>query len=70
MQIDKNVPLPAAGAGRHEKYPMSSMDVGDSFFSTERRGLLNAATQYQRITYGKRFTVRAEGNGFRVWRLK
>lgn len=72
IKIEKNVPIPKPnGSGRPAKYPWKSMEVGDSFFvngGTKTTTLSNSAA-YQRALTGRKFAVRTEGEGVRVWRI-
>jgi hypothetical protein len=68
MQIETNVPLPEFL--RSTKYPFSHMAVNESvFFSGEDingkayRAALACGTRHK-----KRFVVRREGKGIRIWR--
>lgn len=64
ISIDKRIPLP----DRSTKYPWREMEIGDSFCcNTEviRSGAVSAGKRY-----GLKFTVKKEGDHFRVWRIK
>jgi len=50
-------------------YPFGQMEVGDSFFTTNPRYKLSAAASHYGRRNGKKFTIRAEGTGVRVFRL-
>ena len=68
-KIDKNIPLPK----RAEKYPFGSMGVGHSFYAKDKsRGTLYAAAiKFRRENYVDwKFTVKPEGTGARIWRVK
>ncbi len=52
------------------KYPLGDMDIGDSFFSTERRDRLSSMASWYGKRNGKKFSVRQESDGFRVFRLQ
>jgi len=79
--IEKNIPLKPRQYGAH-KYPFREMEVGDSFYvvawkehasAEELRILLRrlaAAYQYIKKTTNKKFAVRTDNNGVRVWRLE
>jgi len=70
IKIDKDVPLPETRKYRGF-YPFEQMEVGDSFFIEDENRQRLASAVYKN---GKRlhvsFSVRAEGKGFRVWRIK
>jgi len=70
MIIEKNVPISKKASGRPIVYPFHKMDVGDSFFCEVKRSTLapSAAAAGKRLN--AKFSVRAEGKGFRVWRVK
>lgn len=74
IKVDSNVPVPQRGlGGRPEKYPFTSMKVGESFFiptdevERTRSAVLGAARL--RLGAGRVATRVAEG-GLRVWRIK
>lgn len=78
IKIDKNIELPPRKTKKkHTRkrvpfYPFAKMDVGDSFFVSEKlktQKKISAIIAY----YGKKFTnkkfvYRTVPNGFRVWR--
>lgn len=75
--IEKNVPLPPLGRPRGRtgkcKYPLFTMEVGDSFFVGGRKAQTFSA--YVRVTVKRnglesKFSCAVEGNGVRVWRVK
>lgn len=65
-QIDKNIPIPEINQANNVKYPWSDMEVGDSFFCWSK-SVKAAASSHKKRT-GMCFTVRSEGDGYRVWR--
>jgi hypothetical protein len=78
--IEKNIPVPEnVRTGRRSTYPLSDMQVGDSFLVpfdlddhkkvTQR--VHSAASQFRRrVTDSQRqFVVREETTGVRVWRI-
>lgn len=72
FEIDKNIPIPTVRRGGYLIYPFSEMEVGDSFFVDDLgkgTALRNAACNYAR-RHGKRFTVQAEKDGLRCWRIE
>ena len=72
ITIDKNIPIPTNGtAGAPHKYPWRDMEVGDSFYvngPTRRDSLSQCSSRAARI-YGRKFSIRKENCGFRVWRI-
>jgi len=71
FKIEKNVALPKHA--RTSKYPFADMDVGDSFAAPDatRTALYTAAHLWaKRDGAGKKFIVREEGKGARIWRTK
>lgn len=75
IKIDKNIPFPArpTGRGQPPKYPWKQMEVGDSFYidqdSNKFRNSPNGCTRGLRKK-GWLFSIRKEGTGSRVWRIK
>lgn len=70
FQIDKNVPLPSNVRlyGKY-MYPYDQLQVGESFFvAKEQRNLTGSMRKYEARHPGKKFTVRPEGVGSRIWR--
>jgi hypothetical protein len=72
IKIDKNVPMPQEAA--RAKYPWKQMEIGDSFFvpangkSTRyRRNCLQSNAHGQ---VPRKFAVRLEEGGVRVWRVE
>lgn len=65
INIEKNIPITADG---NSLYPFQCMDVGDSFFVVREGRVRQAAHNYGART-GKKFTVRKQENGVRVWRI-
>jgi len=72
-EIENNVPMPDRRNGKPPKYPLSQLEVGQSFWvpltdatpESIRTAAANASRRYQ----GRKFATRTEGNGVRVWRL-
>ena len=72
FRIQKDVPLPARQ--RASKYPFADMDIGDSFYLSQylSRGSVKAAAH----AFGKKqspirkFVVRKENTGARIWRVE
>lgn len=71
--VEKGLPIPEPEThGRNGLYPLSIMNVGDSFFSTEPRSKIYNAIRYYISTKagkGAEFTMRNEGEGIRCWRI-
>ena len=73
IAIDKNIPIPEPRyhRGRPRKYPFPFMEKGDSFYvngTTKRMSLAKLACRAA-DQFNAKFTVRAIGKGFRVWRI-
>ena len=70
FKIDKGVPMgPGKRRGRPRKYPFPDMEVGDSFFVPNLknpRPLFASCAKH----VGMKAAVRAEGDGYRVWRVE
>lgn len=68
MQIETNIPLPEFI--RSTKYPFSYMAVNESvlFIGETINGRAYRAAMTCGARHGKRFVVRREGDGIRVWR--
>ncbi len=71
IKIDKGVPMPFFNAG---KFPFSEMtEVGDSFFFDVVKG---CTCYVYALKWAKdngkewKFRYAAEGDGFRIWRVK
>ncbi len=71
--IEKNIPLkPKAATGRPRIYPFTKMRKGDSFYVNggKTSSVVSAAACGYAKSQGGKFTVRAEGDGVRCWRIK
>ena len=71
MEIEKNIPIPVKSSTTLSKTPHTEMEVGDSIYLTGT----GVKRQYQIIrTYswrtGKKFCVKSDANGMRVWRIE
>ena len=70
IKIEKNIPAPKVWG--HTKYPLSDMEVGDSFEVPKgRHSSLSTArrTAQQRYT-DRRWTIRRQHDGtYRIWRI-
>ena len=83
FKIEKNIPIPKQSGGvKHgtpkikakgqpPKYPLKTMEIGDTFF-TENVDVSNmrSATYACTVRHGKKFSVFKHGNGSRVTRVK
>lgn len=69
IKIDKGVPLPDSGR-RKLAWPLRDMEVGDSFsLDQSRMSAVRSAINYeQRVSPGKKFTVRTTPVETRCWR--
>ena len=68
VKIDKGIPVPKETRKRKPKYPLAVMDIGDSFFTDKNiKGLVS---RFAKADGAKKFVVRQEGEGIRVWRTK
>jgi len=63
-KIEKDVPVPTRC--RRGIYPFAKMEIGDSFFTEKGT---SCATHFGK-KYNKKFIVRKEKDGFRIWRIK
>jgi len=70
IKIEKNIPIPAARAGRASKYPLADMEVGDSFSFPASRltSVASMVHQCSKKTNAK-FTMRG-GEINRCWRVE
>lgn len=71
IEIDKNIPMPTVQRGPGITHrPYAEMAVGDSFRidAADAHRTRVSATKYAH-RHGKRFTVRKDGDGYRVWRV-
>jgi hypothetical protein len=71
--IEKGIPLPM-GRETAKDYPLSDMEVGDSFLIPDtdkrRRGAISCLIHRYGKLQNKEFVTRKAGSGTRVWRLK
>lgn len=71
IKIEKNIPLPtrAAYKPRGEKYPeLRQLEVGDSFVVPISVAALSTHARRVAKDTKRKFVVRPEGEGSRVWR--
>lgn len=65
FKIEKNVPLRVRMEA--PRYPFKDMEVGDSFVA-DSQSVRSAAYQFG-LRVGRKFTVRQEGDKWRIWRV-
>lgn len=78
FKVEKKVPVPEEGPSRMKRYPLGSMEVGDSFFVPEDEVNNLGSVVQSAHKYGKRhkvfFTTRRVTEsglvGVRVWRVE
>lgn len=70
-QVEKKIPIPVKRGGNEPKYPLRTMNVGESVFigDSPYKAVAQAVQYCQRKTK-RRFTVRSVDGGVRVWRTK
>lgn len=75
IQIETGVPIPQRSV-RKAKYPFRTMNVGESFFLTDkvdpvatRKRVSSAATMFCNANEGFKFTTQVFDSGVRVWRV-
>lgn len=74
QRIDTDIPMPGGRArpGPEPKYPLMSLEVGDSFsFPYDKRKTVQTRTYQIKRDTGREFAIRkADNNTARVWRTK
>lgn len=69
MKIDKDIPIPPKGnGGRPPKWPLSELEVGDSFLADTPT--IRKSIEWHQKRYGTKFCTRKTGEGWRVWRTE
>jgi len=70
-EIEKNIPLPERNpnCGR-SKYPLSRMEIGDSFLIPEFGGSKQPQMHSSAHRLGIKVSCRVTEEGLRVWRVK
>jgi hypothetical protein len=69
IKIDKGIPLPVRkNSAGFEKYPLSKLEVGDSFAVKIQAAAIGHHVRKAAKALGRKFVVRSEGTGSRVWR--
>lgn len=71
IKIDRNVPIPE-GARHACEYPFKKMTPGDSFYTEKGPAIMRTICNNKKRKIGirKKFVIRAEKKGSRVWRVK
>ena len=71
FKVEKGIKIPEPKRGAVSRYPWASLGIGDSFFvdgkSSRHMGVLTFS-RGQRD--GRKYAVRTEGTGSRIWRIK
>ena len=71
FKVEKNIPIPSSKRdGRKEKYPLSILQLGDSFFipdTTQIKVAPNLHTRARKLNI--KLSIRTVANGLRVWRV-
>ena len=79
FKIEKGIPLaPKRRPSKSTKYPWAEMEVGDSFFvpaeaNVTRRALsdrVQRSAAYAKKTLGRKFKLRSDETGVRIWRTE
>lgn len=69
LEIEKNIPMPEIPVKR--EFPYQNLEVGDSFFVEGIKNQLMLNRNYlEGKRLGRKFTLRREGNGVRIWRIQ
>lgn len=69
--IEDGVPMPRPlREGGGCKYPFQALEVGQSFFVLASRETLSTPASRWGKRLGRKFAVRKEGQGQRVWRVE
>jgi len=79
FEIEKGIPVPPKWSGLTRKYPLDTMEIGDSFYvkateyetnNTVRQRLKSSIRAFcLRCDQPKAFETRVVGDGVRVWRI-
>lgn len=75
MKVSKGIQIPKNNRGKPPKYPWAELKVGDSFFvkGIEKKHIMySCLASYNKNKAKKpiKITLRVEGDGIRVWRIK
>ena len=73
MKVEKGVEMPKRK--RESKYPWAKLKVGDSFYvesaNVTSNGMYSCVSTYnKKVKKPIKISVRKEGEGIRVWRIK
>lgn len=76
IKIEKGIPLPK-NVTRKSKYPFREMEVGDSFFITDKEDAKRmqqkvsaVASMFSKKNSEYKFKTQAFDSGVRIWRIK
>ena len=69
FKIEKNIPMPT-NRGPVSRYPLKDMEIGDSFFVAGRDHAARNIRGVLQRHRPKRFSVRMQDGGIRVWRIE
>lgn len=75
FKIEKNVPLSEAAQRKYKRWPFAEMKIGDSFYLSLKDAGQNGVVVRPAASYfgirnrDYKFTVRKDGEGYRVWRI-
>lgn len=61
--------MTANGAGAKPQYPWKLMEVGDSFYVDKHPRDIAASASRSGKVHSRKFAVRPEGTGARIWRV-
>lgn len=69
------MPMPKNNKGKPPKYPWATLKVGDSFYiegAQKKHGVYSCLASYNRNKAKSpiAITIKQEGDGVRVWRIK
>lgn len=68
VKIEKNIPMVSK---RESGLPFGDMEVGDSFRAPMSSSeLRNKVTYYSHQNPGKKFSIRKDDDGARIWRIE
>lgn len=74
--IEQDIPIPprGRGGGRPIKYDLDGMNIGDSIYAPGKSVQhLNEVIAHRKVARGwtdRKFTVRKDGPGARIWRTQ
>ena len=71
VTIEKNVPISSTRTNTGESpYPLDKMEIGDSFWVKELPKKISPSVSYWGKKMSRKFCLRTQGEGVRVWRIK